>query len=342
MNTMRKLTGVATVALLLGVACGKKEMPAAAAKGEQAAPAGPALIPAPQPVPDPEPASPTVPSSAWQPAPAQVVEAATKVEKLKAPKVAKLESDDPNGAWWKDTPYIDVAMMPQQMAMPFLEKATITNLRAQVAHDGEKLAVRVTWEDATPDGNVDTSRFADAVAIEFPLKGDSPATMGSKDSPVQIVQWKGIWQKDIDVGFQDVQDLHPNFWSDLYWFTEGGHPHKIPQAFKKKESLQWLVALSAGNPVALLQRSTPVAEYAAVGWGTLTHQHSSASTGRGLWHAGKWSVVFIRPLKTDDAQDAQLAAGQPTKLAFAVWDGGKGQVGGRKHWSGWNDVELAP
>lgn len=335
---MKTLTFLAAALLALApAACGKKtEAPKATE------PAGPALIPAPQPVPDPEAPSPTVPSAAWQQAPAQVAESAAKADKLKIGKIAKIDGEDPYAAWWKDAPFIDVAMLPQQMTMPFLDKGTIANLRVQAVHDGEKLAVRLQWEDSTPDGNVDTSRFCDAVAVELPVKGDAPPTMGGKDQPVQILHWKALWQKDIDVGYQDVQDLHPNVWSDLYWFvTPGGSP-RIAKDFKDPKSLQWLVALQAGNPMAVLQRTTPVEELAAVGWGTLTHQKVSATTARGLWVNGKWTVAMVRPLKTADPNDAQLQAGQPGKLAFAVWDGGKGQVGGRKHWCGWQDVELAP
>lgn len=233
-------------------------------------------------------------------------------------------------------------MMPQQATMPWLAAGTIATLRVQAAHDGSQLAVRCEWLDDTANGIIDSGRFPDAVAIEFPLKEGAPPTMGAKDAPVQLIHWKAIWQKDIDVGYQDVADVHPNIWSDLYWFADPTRPISIRTSFKNPESLKWLVALQAGNPMAVLQRTTPVEEAIAAGWGTLTHQPTSASKGRGLWTAGKWAVVISRPLKTDDASDAQLAAGKATQIAFAVWDGGKGQIGGRKHWATWVDLGIAP
>ncbi len=329
---------VAAVALLClaAGACAK-------APTVKAAPPAPAF-PEGQEVEIPSQASPTVPSSPWQKVPDGLAAVAvTKVDVLKVGKfVAPIASEDPYGAWWQAIPYTDVPVQPQMVTMPTLQKASIESLRVQVAHDGSKLAVRIEWPDAVPDGNVDTGRFTDAVAVEFPQKADAPVTMGGHGAPVHILHWKAIWQKDIDVHYQDVQDLHPNFWSDLYWFTEGGHPQKIPEAFKNPDSLKWLVAVQAGNPMAVLQRTAPAEELGAIGWGTLTHQPNSATTARGLWAAGKWAVVFVRPLKTDDPADAQLTPGQATKLAFAVWDGGNGQVGGRKHWSVWSDVEVAP
>jgi hypothetical protein len=49
-------------------------------------------------------------------------------------------------------------------------------------------------------------------------------------------------------------------------------------------------------------------------------------------------VTFVRPLRTDDAFDVQIfSSGQ---LALAVWDGGSGNVGGRKHYSQWTNYQV--
>lgn len=327
----------AALTACLGAACGKSAPPV------PAKPPAPALTPPPAAVPEPAPPSPTAAVGPWQQVSGGLPElAVTKGAALTVARVAKIEGEDPYAPLWKEAPFVEVMMLPQQMAMPILPDGTIPTVQVQAVHDGTTLAVRLVWRDATPDGNVETGRFADAVAVELPLKDDAPPTMGSKESPVQILHWKALWQKDLDVGYQDVQDLHPNYWSDLYWFAEPGHPHKFPEAFKKPEALQWFVALAAGNPVAVMQRATPAEELIAGGWGTLTHQPQSATRARGLWAAGKWAVMFTRPLHTDDASDAQLTPGKATKLAFAVWDGGKGQIGGRKHWAAWQDAAVAP
>ena len=80
----------------------------------------------------------------------------------------------------------------------------------------------------------------------------------------------------------------------------------------------------------------------AAGWGTLTHQEESVSTGRGAYRDGAWSVVFTRPLRTDDPRDAQLGfASQTRRVAFAVWNGATGDRGARKNWSAtWVDLRL--
>jgi hypothetical protein len=226
--------------------------------------------------------------------------------------------------------------------MPAVAEAAIPALQVQALSDGTRIAWRLQWNDPTPDGNVDTSRYTDAVALQFPLVDNAAITMGQPEGPVQILQWKALWQKDIDVGFQDVQDLHPNFWSDLYWFAEGEFPFPIPSAFRDPRSLEWFIALQAGNPVAVFSRTQPVEELTAIGFGTLTHQAESAATAKGAWKDGRWSVVLSRPLRTPDAQDYQFRAGVPGQVACAAWDGSAGNVGGRKSYSMWNEFTVEP
>jgi len=337
---------LAIVALLgVSVGCGKKDEPTAGSGAAAGAPAAAAqLIPPPEAVDEPAPVSPEVPTTPWQTAGADLAPVAvTKADKLQAVKLARpLPGEDPYAPFWKDVGYVDVSVMPQQATAPQLKTATVDTIRVQVAHDGTQLALRLEWADEEPSGLIDTGRFPDAVAVELPLKAGAPPTMGAAGSPVQIIHWKAIWQKDVDTGYQDVQDVHPNVWSDLYWFAEGGHPYSITKSFKKPEALQWMVAMAAGNPMAVLQRTTPAEEAVAEGWGSLTTQPQSATKARGLWNKGRWAVVFTRPLKTDDPNDVQLEPGKATQLAFAIWDGGKGQIGARKHWSGWTDVTVAP
>jgi len=239
---------------------------------------------------------------------------------------------DPQAAEWQSIPAKEVAMAPQQMAMPMLAKGSIDKLTVQSLTDGKSIAWRVAWADATPDVNVDVARFSDAVAIEFPLTKDAAAMMGHKGGgKVQIIYWKGLWQKDLEEGFQDVQKVHPNYWSDLYWFADGKFPYPVPDAFKNPVSHQWFVAYKAGNPISVFTHEQPAQELVAEGWGSLTAQTESVTKAKGVWTDGRWQVVFLRPLTTADPNDYQFS--DQGQVAFAVWQGGDGNVGGRKHWS---------
>jgi hypothetical protein len=279
----------------------------------------------------------------WPPSQPSVPEVAvTRGDHVKALRVASIGSDNPYAEVWKQAPYYETPLQAQQMAMPTIPAPTVPALRAQALRDGERIAFRLSWQDSTADGNVDSGQFTDAVAIEFPLDAGAAPMMGHKGAKVQILHWKALWQKDLDVGFQDVQDLHPNYWYDLYWFAEGKFPFPVKDgAFKDKRSLQWFIAQSAGNPMAVFSRTQPVEELVAEGFGSLTHQPESASTGKGAWVKGTWAVVISRPLTTSDATDYQFKPGN-AQIAFAVWQGGAGNVGGRKNWTSWSTLEVTP
>ncbi len=253
-----------------------------------------------------------------------------------------LPTREPWSPRWDTWPGMDVAVLPQILAMPILESPSITQVRVQGVTDGRAIVWRLSWQDPTRDDRVDTARFTDAAAIQFPLTAAAPFTMGAPQMKVQILHWKAVWQKDVDEGFVDVQDLHPNYWADLYWFADGPFPYRVPKSFGNPLSHAWFVAFSAGNPLADFHRSNPVEELVAAGFGTLTHQPRSASEGKGLWQEGRWAVVFTRPLKTDDPLDYQFDPRSPGSFAMAVWDGASENVGGRKHWSIWVPFEVEP
>lgn len=260
---------------------------------------------------------------------------------------AMMPFDDPHDGAWSDAPAAEIAVLPQMMTMPVLDTPSVTDVKLQAMTDGRRIAFRLSWTDATVDTNVDAARFCDAAAIQFPMVDGAPFTMGVRGVKVQIVHWKAVWQKDIDEHFQDVQDVHPNYWADLYWFAKPAQPegagvakYRVPESFDDTASHQWFVALSAGNPMATWSRREPVEELVAEGFGTLTTQAASASTGRGQWKDGRWAIVFARPLKTDDPLDYQFAPGMSPQIGVAIWDGSAGNVGGRKHWSNWVAFEF--
>ena len=252
-----------------------------------------------------------------------------------------LTTEDPRASFWDETLGVTVALQAQNEAMPTLDKVTVRGVEARALTNGRQIAWRVSWADNSADYHLDTDRFCDAVALQFALKKNASYKMGDRDFPVQIIQWKAIWQKDIDEHFQDVQDLHPNYWTDLYWFAEGEFPFRVPDAFQRTESLDYFVAYRAGNPVSDIYREQPVQEMVAEGFGTLTANERLDTTARGVWLDGRWTVVFVRPLETNDAADYQFKPGTRDVIAIAVWDGAAENVSGRKHHSQWIAFEVS-
>ncbi len=247
---------------------------------------------------------------------------------------------DPANTTWASAPMTTVALQPQNQAVPMIEKATITQVRVQALTNGRQIGWRVSWPDPAPNRLVDAGRFCDACAVQFPLKANAAYTMGAAGFPVQILHWKALWQQDLDVHFQDVEDLYPNYWTDLYWFANGKFPFRVPESFERPESRDWFVAYKAGNPMANIDRVASAEELTAEGFGSLTHQEHSVTVGRGSWQGGEWTVVFLRPMETVDPDDFQFAPGTRDTVGFAVWDGAADNVGARKQHSQWVVFEV--
>jgi DMSO reductase family type II enzyme heme b subunit len=62
--------------------------------------------------------------------------------------------------------------------------------------------------------------------------------------------------------------------------------------------------------------------------------------GKGIWHDGAWSVVFIRELKSRQTDDVKLAEGKPVPVGFAIWNGDQQDRNGRKMVSNWFQLVL--
>ena len=90
-------------------------------------------------------------------------------------------------------------------------------------------------------------------------------------------------------------------------------------------------------------RSSPVEDLNAAGPGTLTTQDRQNVLGKGLYRKGRWTVLFLRPLKTDDEDDAQFWPGLKTWANVAVWDGSNKDHAGQKSVSEvWHRLTFEP
>jgi ethylbenzene hydroxylase subunit gamma/complex iron-sulfur molybdoenzyme family reductase subunit gamma len=78
---------------------------------------------------------------------------------------------------------------------PFLEKSTdhgtVRELSVVGVHNGDSLALRLSWPSGKNDKIADLDQFVDGVAVMFPLTAKASAvTMGSKSDPVNAWYWK--------------------------------------------------------------------------------------------------------------------------------------------------------
>ena len=224
--------------------------------------------------------------------------------------------DDPWAPLWDEVGAQDVPLSAQNVVAPF--GGTVQAVTARVLYDDDLLYVLLEWADDEPNEVVNgVEAFSDAAALQFPgVEGTAPPyTMGGAEAPVNIWQWKAVWQADIERGFSTSRDRYPNTYSDLY-----------PSA---DDDLNY-PARDVGNPLAQLERESPIENLVAVGFGTLTTANVQDVMGSGAWRDGLWRALFARSLAPATDGLAAFAVGTNTAVAVAVWDGGAGDRNGQK------------
>jgi Ethylbenzene dehydrogenase len=259
--------------------------------------------------------------------------------------LVKLESapaiDNPLDPAWEGIAKFKIPVEMQKTAEPMLDSQTVKEVELQAVHDAKRFVWRLSWEQAVPSYKSNVSEFSDAIAIQFPLKDGAPYTMGGPDMPVAMMYWKALWQKDIDEGFQDVTQVYPNSWYDLYWFAKGTGPQPVATAFEDPASRQFMSGMAAGNTMSNPHRAQPVQELHAEGFGSSTPMPKSPVSARGVWKAGRWHVVFERPNDTVDPLIKRFFENpEQQMLALAVWDGLAQNRGGKKHITNWLPMKV--
>ncbi len=240
---------------------------------------------------------------------------------LRAHKVAKLSKDPLDRAWEQ----FDPVRVPLNPLWP--EPYPVLAVAVTVMHDGKQIAVLCQWKDAELNGApIRVQDFQDSMALQFAL-GGKPAFvgMGDKDNPVNLWYWRAGWQQEMDGPRPDMDTRYAALHVDTYFATG------------------YRTASDAGNPLAVTPKS-PVEDANAHGFGTLKSQPAGSQNvqGKGVWRNGFWSVVFIRDLKSKDAEDVKFDTKQSVPVAFAVWNGEQGDRNGRKVISNWYQLSLEP
>lgn len=263
---------------------------------------------------------------------------------VKVDKVPEKEIDNPV---WKKAEAVTIPVSSQNIISPALKEASISSLNVRSINDGEKIGFLIEWTDSTRNALVDVKVYSDQLAIQFPLNpGDYPSfMMGNKGGRVHIIHWKAIWQDDIEKGYRDVKTSHPNYWADLYYFkdkkadTVAFASQLTVKDFNSPAGKNYMHGAYAGNPMSIFDRKTPAEEAIAEGYGTLTTQPQQNAIAWGKWENNQWKVLITRPIRSQDPTDATLS--EKGIVGFAVWDGAHANIGAKKHYSMWINLQIA-
>ncbi len=251
------------------------------------------------------------------------------------PSDGTLPIDDPWSSAWDAIRPVDVTLSGQAVAPPRLLLPNVPTVRARAMLDGERFAVLLEWTDPTLDEDVlDVGRFADQAAVQFALGSGTSVCMGQQAGALNIWHWKADWAADL-APRKDIEQRFPNAPQDEH----------LPPDLAAGAGLGpdgFLTGRAAGNPRSALVRPSSVEDLIAAGFGSLTPEPLERQdvAGASAYRDGTWRVVMSRRLDNDDPNDAPLAAGSATVVAFAVWDGAKGDRNGMKSVSAWLSLVI--
>lgn len=251
---------------------------------------------------------------------------------------------DPEDPAWQTADILDIPLAPQAVVKPRTYEVGVKAIVVRALYDENRLALRFEWRDAASDAMTGgVSAFRDAVAVEFPSdpKAGIPFFgMGEPNRPVTIYQWKSDWQSALN---NDVNEKYPNMAVDWYPFSGRG-PGEIAEATdyaNKEADKAFLTSWAAGNTLAdpALQAQRSVEKLVARGFGTIGSVAEDRQDGeaRAVWKAGVWHTVVTVPRAQEKFT---FARGQTVPVAFAAWDGAKGERGGEKAVSTWYFLSL--
>ena len=239
---------------------------------------------------------------------------------IRVQRVKKLPAG-PMDNFWES---LDPVRVPLNPLWP--EPNQVYAVAVSAVTDGKKLAVLLQWRDELPQNTaIRVQDFQDGAALQFSLSGKYGFLgMGDKENPVNLWNWKAGWQAEAEGGgAPDMDSVYQSMHVDAWKFTN------------------YSTAVSAGNVISQPHK-TPVEDANAAGFGSFKSQPIKQQNvaGQGIWHDGFWSVIFVRDLKSKDADDVKFVAGKPVPVAFAIWNGEQHDRNGRKMVSNWYQLIL--
>ena len=246
---------------------------------------------------------------------------------------------DPDGGQWIQIEPVFIPLTPL-----WWRNDRVEGIKVKALYNEKQIAVHLEWEDQSQDiSTVAPQSFSDGAAVQFSGEESPPVfAMGSPDSPVTLWHWKASWEKE-KTSWEDIETKYPHTATDFYEAQtdyEHGAPFETKDFKTKTHNPLYATGHGAGNPLSNPQRPSAGEEARATGIGSLTTMKPSVEKVdiKGIYQNGKWQVSFVRELQVADSDRLEFKPGLPMNIAFAVWDGAKGDRNGQKMVSIWNEM----
>jgi DMSO reductase family type II enzyme heme b subunit len=213
----------------------------------------------------------------------------------------------PTDERWNDVERFFVPMVGQIVVKPRWFSPRVRNLWVQALHDGNEVALLVSWSDPSQSPDGQWTAFAQKI-VETMEPKDEGSTWAPGASDQLVVQF--------------------------------------PQALTTGLERPYFLQGDARRPAYLWSwRSDQdrVVEQVARGLGTGQDQPAGSQqvSAVSAWADGQWRVLFRRSLATADSTvDLQLPRATAVPVAFQAWDGDNGEAGNQAAISTWYFLAL--
>ncbi|MHC4788406.1 MAG: ethylbenzene dehydrogenase-related protein [Planctomycetota bacterium] len=224
------------------------------------------------------------------------------------------EQADFEGGPWQRLEPLRVPLLHQVTTAP-RGLNLVPELRVRAFHDGHDAYFLLEWDDEAESRVHETARFPDAVAVSFLLAEEPPE--GSIMMGFQSLMNMWHWKADLDAA---------------RWGAAAPPAEPSPNSY-----YDYLETADIPTPPSEVPGAAT--ELLAARAGSLTDREDTQVSARGQWRDGRWRVLFKRALRTGDAAESVQFAPGERYMAFAAWNGEKGDRGSRKSISDW--VALA-
>ncbi|MCE4610822.1 MAG: ethylbenzene dehydrogenase-related protein [Desulfurococcales archaeon] len=208
---------------------------------------------------------------------------------------------DPRDPYWAEAPKTEVALASQQLVYPLPTEITSKLLKVAAATDGSLIAFYLEWEDPQPD----TPKAGGIDVFEDKVAIQFPVRA---DSLPYICM--GTVEEPVSIVLWKAPDTAETL--------VAGSGYGLKPEEREALGLHSVPT----NPIELLPPDAQV-------W-----------KANATYEDGKWKVVLYRPLGSPHPLVTSLKPGMEVSVAFAVWDGSKGEIGGKKSTSAWFTLAI--
>lgn len=203
---------------------------------------------------------------------------------------------DPDSRIWSGSPAETVALIGTpaglqptaaiRVAWTGKSIGAVERVSVAAVHDGETLAFRLEWEDASEDAGLDdNTSFPDAAAIVLPAVPGAPImTMGAADKPVTACYWRA--DEPNAARLISAVGLGTSRTFDQHLASASGH---------WKEG-RWRVVITRPLQISVGLRVAQLAPGDETGFGVAIWEGSHAERGGIKAFSGDWLPLSLDPI----------------------------------------------